>query len=217
MIKLILFFIYTISATCFANSKINFDSALNIDKWISINGQKLDVNNYNLVMPKFKFSCNHVRYRMNEADALDNEVLEASRGLSQIGYNERYKLNTTGVSIYKNIVANRQRRFFEPIFEVELELKRTNNTYFIINTPFSMDHISIDNPTDKAMVKKINGQPVIKLELSYLDVCLGYKINVATARCMNLLNKDCRDGEHYRVNTKDLMFIWLSKYAEINN
>jgi hypothetical protein len=218
MSKLIRQLLFIISLTTAAQNAVAVDlpalgNAFDINKWVAVSPHvEIQHTKLSILKPKRVWSCNHVKYRVEEASELLYETRDFVRALDILDLNITIdQMMATGRSFFKNALATRQNLFHDSIVEFNVTLN-TKNDYAILNSPFLYDSASKESGDERISFVGNETQPELKIRLNYLDVCLESKVHVITVPCLNLMDESCRQAEIGKIETMQLKQLWNTVY-----
>lgn len=208
MTKIFVFLIIVLPTLSWA-TQIKSLSGRVVSELFSESDEIVKIESVEFLNPDKKFSCNHVEYRVLERKQISIDYLKSARKRESLDKRDMVKLKTTGTSFYKNLLADDHDRFYRPVFRVSISVSATEDDVTIVNTPFSFDFAGPYCSADKLTVYNDGSNTrVAFVDINYLDICLGYKLNIATASCLNLSANKCELKNIYALDTSPLRNQW---------
>jgi hypothetical protein len=188
-----------------------FAASVDIADWAREFSAELTPVSQRILVSRNLMSCSHVRYQLQQNEKLMLEALSAYQNFDFARFGSLWSLYQTGESLYKNSIAMRSSRFMTPIVEVTLARPDLTMPYLIKKTPFHFEYSSDEIPSE-VIGRGVQSEKVIRLQLDYLDVCLGYGISVLQAPCFDFQDGACRKGAGGILKTTSIAQDWDSYF-----
>jgi hypothetical protein len=200
----------TSSVAC-ASALSGLGSGVDLNAWARDYSLELQPLKVEVVAQQNRMSCAHVRYQLQQNEKLLVEALNAYQDHDLARFGSLWSLYQTGESLYKNSIAMRSSRFMTPILEVSVARANLGMNYAIKITPFHFEY-SADEIPNQAIRKVSPSQDTIRVQLDYLDVCLGYDISIVETPCFDFESAACRTGSGGVVKSAELAKKWDSLF-----